>query len=130
MTTRTDNLSPHDAQRLLLETVLRMVPLDEFKGYTHLRYTTDAGWYLLDADDNEMRSEKRIKMGDLATELAARSLLPFEESSHSRCTICFKPARMQIDVFNSDNSTTHSEIIIDVDLEGRVRREISTNLGG
>lgn len=119
-------LEPAEAQRLLLEIAVRLSLTNErFKGWTHLRYSTNDGWHLLDADANEMRREKRVLMGEQADACTYAARAPFPHGDTTRLTIQFSPPKLTIDVLASDNTPIHSSTIIDVQLEERIRKEIT-----
>jgi hypothetical protein len=124
-------MSDEERQRAVLETFVRMhLTVPEFGKYTHVRAELSGSyvdWHLLDADDDSVREEKQINMSTVANEVAARVLGPFIAGANyerARMVVKFNPPTLQVDVLSRDNTSIVSGVLIDLDVEARVRRDL------
>jgi hypothetical protein len=115
----------------VLETFVRMhLTVPEVGKYTHVRAELSGSyvvWHLLDADDDGVREEKQINMSTVANEVAARVLGPFiagQNYERARMVVKFSPPALQVDVLSRENTSIVSGVLIDLDVEARVRRDL------
>jgi len=123
-------MTPQDAQRALLEIVVRMAMTQPmFKKYTHLRYNS-GHWQLINADDNGVYAEREINMGRRANDIAELADAPYNEpgASITRMTVRFNPPMLSIDVLDKSNNPLKAERIIDTEMEHRLQQELLSKL--
>lgn len=134
------NVEGDDRLRIVLDLWLRMYYQGQLKGFTHARADRiDGGrvrWKLLDADDNGVRREQDISLGEGAEEAANEIVQPFlfEASPLSpinrwRLTFRFDPPAVGLDGFRGDdNEAAVAKYLIDLDAERRVQEELLKSL--
>lgn len=125
-----------DRQRAVLEVFVRMhLTVTSMQKYTHVRYSQlsdgETSWTLLDADDDGLREEKQVHFGEAAN-FAANAVLggmikeqPYEIA---RLTIKFHPPTLAVDILNDTNTPILSGVLIDLDMEQQVQRELLAHM--